>query len=568
MKRREFMLGSAASVLTLGMPQVTLEEQLSSSPICPKCPPPAKSLTVFDLRELTSYAADFRLALVCLQGIVNRRQPRLYLIQDHYDELWLEWLHERGDIEETKNRADISEVFARFLPEVGSMYITDPSIPASVNVATMLAGVRSALVVTPQIASWFNLSDGEYPDDTGGDLRTMYWKKDVHAYRWFFSRYESQMGQAAVSILDPFNAEFRDYLVAFKIPTLWISSPEDAAKNPQADYDAEVAFVQDLFLRWPPNIPCFGWPQVSLEPGVGIGEKLGVDLVSKCAKFMPCTGYDGYSPAVSNMTVHSGTQATFRQRSAPIQLQRDKVYFSMIRSDGDGLNFQRHYYRKLFDEPSHGTAPIGWQIASTAVDVMPDIIDYYYRHARPGDYFVDALTGIGYIHEEKYAVLYPKAQQEKILQEYVALSERYRSRLDTSVMSTFAEMSPHRLETFASIPGIRGVFANYGRSHATTAENLLTMVDGKPVFRAVNPMQDDITFTAEGRRNAVQSVARSVRQYTPNTRPFFLHVFLNNWLITMDLVEEIVQQLGPPYVAVRPDQLVSLFHQSREQGTS
>ncbi|MEO6965983.1 MAG: GxGYxYP domain-containing protein [Acidobacteriaceae bacterium] len=570
MKRREFLFGSAASALALGMsPGDAMGQapgQVSDSPICPKCPPPAKRLAVFDLRELTSHAADFRLTLACLQGIVNSRQPRLYLIQDHYDELWLDWMRERGDIESVENLG-IAEVFARFVPEVGSMYITDPAIPASINVATMLAGLRSALVATPSIADQFNLSAGAYPDDEkiGGDFRRMYWKKDVDAYRWFFSNYGSQLGRGAVSILDPYSAVLRDYLVAFKIPIVWISSRADAARNPQADYDAEFAFVRELFLRWPPNIPCLGWPGNSVGPEAGIGEWDGIDLTSRCAKFEICSGYDGYSPAVSNTTVHSGTQATFQQHPAPIRLQRDKVYFAMIRSDGDGWNFQRRSYRQLFDDPHHGAVPIGWQIGPTAADAIPDILDYYYRHARPGDYFVNALTGVGYIRENNYADLYPQSQQEKILQDYVALSGRYRARIDSSVMSTYSEMSPERLKTLASIPGIRGVFANYGRTRATTADNLITVVDGKPVFRAVNPNLANRTFTLTGRREAVSSLVRTVRENTPRTRPFFLHVFLGNWLVTMDMAEEIVKQLGPRYVAVRPDQLVSLFQQSRKQ---
>ena len=209
MRRREFILGTAASTFALQIPRAGAFGSVDDSPICPKCPPPARRLSVFDLRELTSDAADFRLTLACLQGITNRRQPRLYLVQDHYDELWLDWLRERGDIDGTEN-LDIGEVLARFLPEVGSMYITDPFISASVNVATMLAGLHSALVTTPTIAEQFDLSAGTYPgDDTVGcDLRRMRWKKDVDAYRWFFSRYESQLGRSSVSVLDRIRRTF------------------------------------------------------------------------------------------------------------------------------------------------------------------------------------------------------------------------------------------------------------------------------------------------------------------------------------------------------------------------
>ncbi len=569
MNRREFSIGTAASALALSLhASMIVTEAASTSDmasICPKSPPPARKLAVFDLRELTSYAADFRLSLHCLQGIVNRKQPCLYLIEDHYDELWLDWLRKRGDIDSVET-LEIGSVFARFLPEVGSMFITDPAIPASINVATMLASIKSSLVATPAIADQFNLSAGNYPDDNnvGYDLRRFHWKKDVDAYKWFFSKHEDQLSRAAVAMLDPAASAVRDYLVAFKIPIVWISSFDDAAKNPQADHDAELSFARELFLRWPTNIPCFGWPGNGVGREEGIGEWDGVLLASQCGKFEVCSGYDGYSPTVSNLTVHSGTQATLKQKSAiPVHLESGKVYVCFARSDGDGLNFLRHYYRKLFDDPNHGSVPLGWQIGATASDTMPDILDYYYRHARPGDCFMNALSGVGYIHEDSFADAFPESQREKIIQEFIEISGRYRARIDATTLCTFAEMPPQRLEALASIPGIQGVLANYGRTHATTPENLLMVTGGKPVFRSVNAGPGEHTFTLEGRRQAVATTVRQIREGTPQTRPFFLHVFLANWLISMDMVVGIASDLGPEYVVVRPDQLVALFHQSR-----
>ena len=474
--RRDFLMAGAASAVTLGA-KPRLFGQSASAPVCPKTSAPARKLAVFDLRELTSYADDFRLTLHCLQGLVNRRQPRLYLIQDHYDELWLDWLRERRDIDEIE-RLEIGHVLDRFLPEAGSMYITDPAIPASVNVATMLAGLDSALVATPAIAAQFPLSAGNFPDDSkvGYDLRRFHWKKDVDAYRWFFARHEHRLARSAVAMVDPSTSAIRDYLVAFKIPIVWISSIADATRNPQADQPAEEQFARELFLQWPANIPCFGWPGNGVGPEEGIGEWDGVRVASECAKFQVCSAYDGYSPTVSNLTIHSGTTATFQQRTYPVKLERDKYYVALIRSDGDGLNFQRHYYRKLFDDPHHGAVPIGWQIGATAADVMPDILDYYYRHAKPGDCFVNALTGVGYIHEDSFADAYPVADRSAICKQYVELSGRYRERIDATTMSTFEEMDAQHLDWIASIPGVRGLFANYGRTHVTTEANLLTSV--------------------------------------------------------------------------------------------
>ena len=320
-----------------------------------KSKPPAKHLSVFRLESLPYNVRDLTLTLHCLQGLVNRSQPRLYLIQDHYDDLWLKWLQERGDISEVAE-LEIAELFDQFQGFASCMFVTDPAIPASVNVATMLAAVHDGLVVTPETASMFRLPKGAYPDSfkLGADLRVMHWKKDVEAYRWAFGQLGDQLTKRAVAILDPDTAAIRDYFVEFKVPILWISNPNDQSAAHRS-FEEERDFVREIFMRWPPNIPCMGWPLDKL----GIGEWEGVRLASECAKFEVCSGNDGYSPTVSNLSVHSGTNATLRQRPSPPPpiMQRDKIYYAFTRSDGDGLNFQRHYYRKLFDDPQHGDVP-------------------------------------------------------------------------------------------------------------------------------------------------------------------------------------------------------------------
>jgi len=564
--RRQFMLTSAAMA---GAGLAAGRGQSDSSPqgsICPRSQPPARTIFATRLGELTSYSWDWRLTVSCLQGIVNRSEPRLYLIHDRYDELWLDWMRERGDIEKVQ-WVQADEVFERFLPEVSRIFVTDPAIPASINVATMLAGLENGLVVTPIVARVFDLPTGSHPSlaKDGLDLRTMHWKKDVEAYRWAFTQFGDQFTRQAVAMVDPQEVAGRDYLIEFKIPTLWVSGPADVPKNPQASPDEEKAFAREMLMKWPTNIPCFGWPG-TIPQTPGIGEDDGVDLASECAKFWVCTTYDAYSPTVGNISVHSGTTATLHQPTPPVTLQRDKVYFAFVRTDGDGMNFIRHYYRVLFDDPAHGEVPIGWQIGPTATDLIPDIVDYYYKHARPGDCFNNALTGAGYIHEAKYAANYPPEPRRQILRDFVQLSSRYRQRIDATSLNTYTLMPPELLEVFAAMPGVRGLFADYFRSSGTTVDNAVTVVGGKPVFRAINSHPDwlfaNLTFTPEPRKQMERFMTDEIRSWTPKHRPAFLYVSLTNWLRRMDMAANIVKGLGPEYVAVRPDQLVSLYRQS------
>lgn len=565
--RREFLWRSAAAAGAFWAQNHGLARAEGEIQACPKSRSPARVLFATDLGELTSFGWDLRLTLSCLQGIVNRSQPSLYLIHDHYDELWLNWLCERGDLERVE-RLDVTQVFERFLPQVSRMFVTDPAVPASVNVATMLASAYGGLVATPLTAGQYNVSVGRGSSSTkdGLNLGHMHWKKDLDAYRWAFQTLDGSLSRQAIAILDPAQTALRDYLVEFKIPIMWISGAQDVKEYPLASPGEEKEFAREILMKWPPNIPSLGWPG-SPPQTPGIGEDPGIRLGSECAKFEVCTAFDGYSPAVGNLSVHSGTAATLSQTIPPIKLQRDKVYCAFIRSDGDGMNFVRHYYRRLFDDPRHGEVPLGWQLGATVSDLMPDLADYYYKHARPSDCFVNALTGVGYIWEEWYARGYPLPQRQRIQHDYQQLSAVYRQRIDASVMSTGNEMPPKLLELFATEKGIEGIFANYVRSKETTLDNLVSEVAGTPVFRdvmgAASWLSGNMDFTPYAQKETVTHVIDIIKRWTPAYRPAFLHVGANNWLRDLGMLADIVKGLGPDYVAVRPDQLVSLYRQHR-----
>jgi len=49
----------------------------------------------------------------------------------------------------------------------------------------------------------------------------------------------------------------------------------------------------------------------------------------------------------------------------------DKVYYTYTRTDGDGMNFWRQVYWDLWDQPSHGKVPVGWQTGPTSSDLIP-----------------------------------------------------------------------------------------------------------------------------------------------------------------------------------------------------
>jgi hypothetical protein len=122
---------------------------------CPANTPPSGK-TFSDL--LSDY--DTLIFLATLQGIVNRDRPQLYLLHDYQrwetpgvDTFWLEKYQEAGQpygwLAETQiiELDSFDEVLQTFADQVQGVVLWDPAVPATLNVATTLAGVENLAVL-------------------------------------------------------------------------------------------------------------------------------------------------------------------------------------------------------------------------------------------------------------------------------------------------------------------------------------------------------------------------------------------------------------------------------------
>lgn len=123
---------------------------------CPSDSPPPAGKSYQDL--LRDY--DTLNFLTTLQGIVNRDQPRLYLSHDHardgqpgVDMFWLAKFQEAdqpyGWLADTEiiELHSLTEVLAVFAPAVKGLVVWDDAVPATLNVATTIAGVEDLAVI-------------------------------------------------------------------------------------------------------------------------------------------------------------------------------------------------------------------------------------------------------------------------------------------------------------------------------------------------------------------------------------------------------------------------------------
>ncbi|TDC99183.1 hypothetical protein E1292_32555, partial [Nonomuraea deserti] len=150
--------------------------------------------TRLDHADVSALHGNDQLLLTTLQGVVNRRDPRLYFNynKENFDVPWLDSTGAR--VTRHDNALDL---IARYRREARGAILHDPDVPDSVNVATTLAGLEGAVAATAEQAA-------EHGFRTITDLRGKFDPDDIlGTYRWQLDNLFPRCTHALLSGLPP-----------------------------------------------------------------------------------------------------------------------------------------------------------------------------------------------------------------------------------------------------------------------------------------------------------------------------------------------------------------------------
>ncbi len=511
---------------------------------------PAENVYVFD-----AFGVDQRTKtlLNTAQGMINRDQPKLYLIlqkpsataaemeKTHikHDLNWLKWLKQNDYIKRTTELSSPAQVLETF--DVKDVVLVDDDLPVGLNIATMAAAVNNAAVAYPEHVEKFGLN-------VILDMRGRF-NSNLDAYRWAFENLWPKMNKTAIACLAPKPelSHMRDYLVAKKIFTVWPTGPVDG-DNKYSDPPAEKEYTAQMLSQMPVNIPVIGYPWAG--KGVGIGEGDGVKLFSKYAKFLVPMDWK------ANLSLWTGLEAKLDKfenvEPRKMHLENDRAYITLIISDGDNLNTWYDYFPEYWQSSHRGRIPIGWAMGPALLDVQPPLLDYYYSTLTHTDSIGVAVSGIGYMYPSHYAQAWP-GQRQPIVKQFMNLTERYMQKLDMHWIWIFDkpdETPEYLIDYTRYIDNLNALFPGYGSDVDYNKANYL--LNGIPVFHAVNRGRDPEKLLGE------------IIESTPKKAPAFMYVFLHNWSFTSDDIANVMNQLPEKYKLVRPEQLTDLYLQYRK----
>jgi hypothetical protein len=445
------------------------------------------------------WSYDEAMAVASLQGLINRDSPELFVLsrKNARAQYWLDLLSKDGrwlDGRERKPLADVTAIVKLAGPRVKGAVIWDPAVPATANVATTVAAVHDAVVLSPELADRY-LSRWKLPvvlDLRGTFTGAETGSRKNDAYRWAIREYLAK-GRCSSHLLclfeDSYTARSRGD-IGYVVTRDW------AAKN--------RAFVFDLS------------PWADEKPGDDPDQKLGTDAqtyqmilaeaqrqaagrhMTEVTGFFAMSKYSNqadhrsshepvptewesvwimspyncYQNTISsdclNQSFHShAPRKPLKQRrdDRPITLDGDKTYVAILMADYDSATPLFDFLPEHWHDPGRGALPLAWGINPNLLECYPDLIAYRYATATPNDTFTSDASCAGYINPSRIAPqslpLFVRHNQQLFREADMTIAPMVldRDQPTPAVKDAFAQFAPDGYATIvADVLGGRGTY--------------------------------------------------------------------------------------------------------------
>lgn len=490
-------------------------------------------------------APDVQLTIATLAGLVNRGPQRLYFIENDDDVFWLSeldasfprtWLPLAGD-------DLLAYLLTAYRDHLAGLVLYDPALPATRNVASVLAALNDGLAVSPAQAQ--KLQNDPYRLPVLADLRLYAWKSSLQAYRWAYNHLLPHCSANMLAGLDPaISARLRSFLVTHRVFTCWLDTRK-IARLSSAGWLSGRGLFKRILAHFAPGSLYLGWfPD---EPS-------GIRLTSRAALLTLASDYCTNLTVWSNLpervresaSALSGSPILKREDSAGAGRQAKRTYLSFAFSDGDNLQYCQHRLLRLWQDPARGSLPLGWTIAPALEQAMPALAAFYRRTATANDEFIAGPSGAAYLLPS----CLPTAQRAAFLRrtaDYMqAMQLTLLQILDSNTRFSMKWLHPGLQKLFIAhlAPyGLRGVFSGAGSISPSWHRRA-----GLPIYQNLG-----LAMTP---RRTLQLIRRAAARGQR-----FINVYIFAWRIAPGDLLRIVKQLDDTFCLVTPGRLLELIEQ-------
>ncbi|MBA2393954.1 MAG: hypothetical protein H0V70_14585, partial [Ktedonobacteraceae bacterium] len=503
-----------------------------------------------DIYDVHAASRDVQLSIAIFVGLINRAQPRVYLLDREHDAFWLqEALSAIPQTLSPLEPADIlHDLFTKYPSIVQGLIIYDLALIDTANIATMMAAQRDGIAVTPEQAQV--LQQAPYNLAILADLRVYKWSSRLQAYRWANENLREGSSSRLVAGLDPtISLGIRPFLVATRTFIYWLH-PLGFLPDPWENWLSERRLIQQILRSYAPNMTGhLGW---------FLQEGSGVSIASRAAISVFASDHS------SNLEVWGSIHAArpalpISDMSTPVP-EADKIYVSFTMSEGDNLQYTQEHLLKLWLDNKRGSIPIGWPIPAVLPEVAPALLDYYVCTATEVDEFIAGPSGVGY--------MYPADWPGRLLPAYLEHTGRLMKNMNLTVLEVLE--SNFRQDIILSLraifkgsgmalidkklqrlyaeklksAGVQGIVSGGGQKNASWS-----IFSGIPIYQNLG--------IASNVDEALDMIKEGAEDY--KGRPILLNLYVLAWKMTPSDLKQVAEKLGAGYEIVTPGALLRML---------
>ena len=356
-------------------PDMTDITNWSEDQFLPVLPEAASKLDYFVSSKLTN---EELLMFTSLKGIVNKSQPRIYTCETEPTNTYNSWL-EKMDIK--LNRVENPyTLISKYIKELSGVVIyddTDIQTSSTINLATTIAGTKSALIVSPGL---YKKIHKYYPElKIIDNLKARKFQDKWEIYDYMYDNYLAGTSKRILCGINPdgIYGLVRDYAIAVQANVVFLDPEATADADILAKYLKRMIPGKSAFMGW--------WHQEN--SGVNFGSMFGV--------------YTLAADTSCNLSVYAGMNKKFpvkQQKTAKKPKLRNKLYVALSIADGDNLQYCERFLFGIWNQPERGQMPISWTMTPSLADIGKPMLDYYNRTATKNDYIISGPSAYGYFY--------------------------------------------------------------------------------------------------------------------------------------------------------------------------
>lgn len=391
--------------------------------VLPHFATPAPQLDGLDMKQ-GKLSPEEKTMLLAIQGIVNKKQPRIFLFE-HYSEgkhKWPRLLNLSIQELEPTQYLQLADKYKNELKGV-ILYSTEKSAHY-LNLASTVAGLEDAIPVTPQLYELLQQRDIQLP--VIADLTKLPFTKATEIYEYLYDHYWHRCTHRLLVSLPPQRGFVRDLAIASGAAIVWL----DARK-----WNENTVLRKFMKAMKPGESIITGW-YAEERSGIGLATEYGLSTI-------PSDFYE-------NATVYAGMQQQIQYPEVPkMPVLENKIYLALYMSDGDNVQYCQHAMSELWDKKGRGIIPINWTISPGLVDFGPAMLNHYYTTATSNDFFASGPSGMGYsLIYDAHNYLW-NATSGADFTPYAKLTQQYLEKSGLRVITIWDEVNQEQMGAFA-----------------------------------------------------------------------------------------------------------------------